>query len=115
MIEWLYLLEERPFSLNTHYFSDYQAKFFTYYKSCREKHANVTLMNGINLYKTHGANHQPNVAHILSGLANLGLAGVQPGDIAKLLPQDEFDTSLAIMADVRAYFQGGSLCIHLLL
>jgi hypothetical protein len=112
MIEWLCLLEERPYSLNTHYFSDYKAKFFAYYKACREKHANVTLMNGINLYKTHGASYQPNVANVMSGLANLGLTGVQPGDIAKLLPADEFDISLTIMADVRAYFQGRSRYLY---
>jgi hypothetical protein len=49
---------------------------------------------------------QTGMAKILAGLAELGVVGVKPEDIPKLLPPDQMEPALVIMADVRAYFQG---------
>lgn len=45
------------------------------------------------------------IAKVLSGLAEMGLPGIKPEDISKLLPPDRMEHALIIMADVRAYFQ----------
>lgn len=53
---------------------------------------------------------QPNgIAKILSGLAEVGISGVKPEDIPKLLPPDTMEPAMTIMAEVRAYFQGTDL------
>ena len=49
---------------------------------------------------------QTGMAKVLAGLAELGVVGVKPEDIPKLLPPDRMEPALVIMADVRAYFQG---------
>lgn len=46
------------------------------------------------------------IAKVLAGLAEMGINGVKPEDLPKLLPADKMEPALAIMADVRAYFQG---------
>ncbi|KJA28733.1 hypothetical protein HYPSUDRAFT_61585 [Hypholoma sublateritium FD-334 SS-4] len=48
---------------------------------------------------------QDAVKKVLSGLAEMGMEGVTEGDLPKLLPADGMEPALAIMADVRAYFQ----------
>lgn len=45
------------------------------------------------------------VKKALSALAELGI-NVQPEDLPKLLPADPMEAAIAIMASVRAYFQG---------
>jgi hypothetical protein len=45
---------------------------------------------------------------VITGLAEVGIISVVPGDIPKLLPPDPFEPALDIMADVRAYFQGNA-------
>jgi hypothetical protein len=47
------------------------------------------------------------VSKVLAGLVDIGMVGVQPEDLPKLLPSDEMEPALDIMADVRSYFQGG--------
>ena len=49
---------------------------------------------------------QDAVKKVLSGLAEMGMTGVTEDDLPKLLPADGMEPALAIMADVRAYFQG---------
>ncbi|KAF8161524.1 P-loop containing nucleoside triphosphate hydrolase protein [Crassisporium funariophilum] len=117
-IAWFIKLENRPFSLNTHYLSDYKSKFLAHYKGSREKYGRPNLMSLINSYSpaslTAGIlNKTPvgippqltGIAKILSGLAEIGLVGVKPEDLPKLLQADEMEPALTIMADVRAYFQ----------
>ena len=48
------------------------------------------------------------ISKVMSGLAEIGLIGVQAKDLAKLFKIDEMEPALEIMADVRAYFQGAS-------
>ncbi|KAL0955561.1 hypothetical protein HGRIS_001802 [Hohenbuehelia grisea] len=109
--------EDRPFTLNTHYLSSYKDKFLAFYKACRQKNTNQALMDTIREYKptptefynkTTGKLETPmptGIQKILSGLVDLGIIGVKPEDIAKLLPPDEMEAAIDIMAEVRAYFQ----------
>ncbi|KAK0199336.1 P-loop containing nucleoside triphosphate hydrolase protein [Desarmillaria ectypa] len=94
-IEWLVKLEARPYTLNTHYLSDYTEKFLAYYRGARGKQEHGSLAE-----IPSGA-----VDEILSGLSSVGIHGVEGPDLAKLLPADRMEASLKIMADVRAYFQ----------
>jgi hypothetical protein len=43
---------------------------------------------------------------VMAGLADLGFHGLTAADLAKLLPPDEMEPAINIMAEVRAYFQG---------
>lgn len=97
-IEWLVKLEALPYTLNTHYLSDYTEKFLAYYKGARSKQEHGALTSA--LESSHST-----VSEILSGLNTVGISGVQGEDLAKLLPADRMEASLRIMADVRAYFQ----------
>ncbi|KIY48836.1 hypothetical protein FISHEDRAFT_42554 [Fistulina hepatica ATCC 64428] len=114
-IEWLFELEQRPFTLNTHYLSDYKSKFLAHYKGIRRSGANASLMNAITNYKKQVGNAGNNrsvetrqtytIAKILSHLASLGVAGIDAPDLPRVLPPDEMEPAMIIMADVRAYFQ----------
>ncbi|KAJ7494128.1 P-loop containing nucleoside triphosphate hydrolase protein [Mycena latifolia] len=109
------LEEGGPFTLNEHYLADYKAKFLSYYKGAREKAQNATLAAAIDRYRGRSAPRVSEVydevpsfsgiAGVLSGLATIGLNGVDAEDLVKLLPPDRMDPALNIMSDVRAYFQ----------
>lgn len=121
-IAWILALEDRPFSLNTHYLADYKAKFLAYYKGAREQDRNADLSaaiktfspssSGSSVWRKARNNHEESsptgIAKILAGLSEVGIHGVRPDDLAKLLPPDRMEPALVIMADVRAYFQGTS-------
>ncbi|KAF7324988.1 hypothetical protein MKEN_00541200 [Mycena kentingensis (nom. inval.)] len=110
LIDKLIALEKpAPMTLNEHYLSDYKAKYLGRYRSARKKAANGT-------FSTHIGEHQPRsnallhspmttIESILGDLARIGLPGLKAEDLAKLLPTDEMEAALEIMADVRAYFQ----------
>ncbi|KAF7428945.1 hypothetical protein PC9H_008182 [Pleurotus ostreatus] len=119
-IKWLISLEARPFTLNEHYLSEYKDKFLSFYKAVRQSQRNPELLASINDHLTNPpkaavynrSGHvvtdavQPNgIAKILSGLAEVGILGVKPEDIPKLLPSDTMEPAMTIMAEVRAYFQ----------
>ena len=107
-IGWLLDLERRPRTLNDHYFSDYRDKFLAHYKGARQAGEHGDFIDRIRQYVPAGEGEDA-ISKILSGLVELGVAGVKPEDIPKLLPPDEMEPAIEIMADVRAYFQGGSL------
>ena len=117
-------LEDRPFSLNTHYLADYKDKFYSYYKGAREKDEKSDLMKLINNYrpssktvKSTSSSGEPapmGLAKVLTGLAEMGLAGIKPEDIPKLFPPDRMEPAIHIMSDVRAYFQGEAIFFSLL-
>ena len=44
--------------------------------------------------------------NIISNLATIGIHSIAAQDLSRLLPEDETDPALGIMAEVRAYFQG---------
>jgi hypothetical protein len=111
-VAWLLSLEDRPFSLNTHYLADYRDKFLAHYKGARDRDRDADLKTAIQAYTSP---HTPattisstGIAKVLAGLAEIGMHSVKPEDLAKLIPPDAMEPALVIMADVRAYFQGTS-------
>jgi hypothetical protein len=140
-IDWLLRLESRPFTLNSHYLSDYKDKFLSHYKGLRRQdlHATHNLMqkpsvpasiftrgtstgNMPDIFKFGNATvaapgssqfqsmesslTDEKVNAVMAGLADLGFHGLTATDLAKLLPLDEMEPAINIMAEVRAYFQG---------
>ena len=115
-ISWLFELEDWPFSLNTHYLSDYKSKFLAHYKGAREKYERNDIMGAIQLYKTSktradnfitsSPSQSTGIAKIMAGLAEIGMTGIKPEQLPRLLPADSMQPALVIMAEVRAYFQG---------
>ncbi|TFK45126.1 P-loop containing nucleoside triphosphate hydrolase protein [Crucibulum laeve] len=116
-INWLLDIENRPFSLNSHYLSDYKDKFLSLFKGTRREDRCSDLNAAISAYSPppliatrSGVPVQPQpqqtgIAKILSGLVEVGMLGIKPEDLPKLLPSDPMEPALVIMADVRAYFQ----------
>jgi hypothetical protein len=114
-ISWLFELEDWPFSLNTHYLSDYKNKFLAHYKGTREKYERLDIMSTIQSYNSsvnasvgsfQRSQSPTGVAKIMAGLAEIGMSGVVAEDLPRLLPSDSMEPALLIMAEVRAYFQG---------
>ncbi|KIK69970.1 hypothetical protein GYMLUDRAFT_151336 [Collybiopsis luxurians FD-317 M1] len=97
-IKWMLDLEFRPFTMNTHYLSDYREKFFSYYKACRDQNQSLgsSFLENTDSKQVH---------EVLAGLAGLGITGIKASDLIQLIPADEMEPALEIMADVRAYFQ----------
>ncbi|TFY61367.1 hypothetical protein EVJ58_g4550 [Rhodofomes roseus] len=108
---WLLELEQRPCTLNGHYYSDYRDKFVSHYRAYRSSSGSDSLLTELGKLKYSGSNvrnqteFQRNTAQVLSGLSAIGIAGVQATDLPKLLPPDPYEPALNIMACVRAYFQ----------
>jgi hypothetical protein len=112
-IGWLMNVEKRPYTLNTHYYSDYKDKFLSFYRGCREMGNNGQIMKNLQSYKPIVPNSystptpvQTGVAQVLSALPQIGITGTQAPDLAKLFAPDPMESALNIMAGVRAYFQG---------
>ncbi|KAF9442902.1 hypothetical protein P691DRAFT_797792 [Macrolepiota fuliginosa MF-IS2] len=92
-IDWLMKIQANPFTLNSHYLSDYKEKFLTYY--ARGFLGALGLKGG----------ESSDMTEALSLLAGLGFQGLKPEDLAKLFAKDAMEPALEIMATVRAYFQ----------
>ncbi len=113
-IKWLMSLESHPFTLNEHYLADYKDKFLSFYKAVRQSQRSPTLLAHINNHIIAPPQDNPfgnppqltGISKILSGLSEVGITGVKPEDIPKLLPPDTMEPAITIMAEVRAYFQG---------
>ncbi|EGO00516.1 hypothetical protein SERLA73DRAFT_71538 [Serpula lacrymans var. lacrymans S7.3] len=107
-IEWLLEVEKSPNTLNVHYYSDYKDKFLSFYKGRRndQSHGN-TLENLRSFRSVQGfpTTFESAVNKAISGLSDMGISGINPADLAKLLPVDPMEPALVIMAGVRAYFQ----------
>ncbi len=115
-------LEDRPYTLNTHYLGDYKHKFLNHYKTQRQQTAHSSVATALARYvppvsqfmrggrrRTIGIYSKPtneDVSAILAGCTRIGISGVKAADLGALLPHDEMEHALEIMADVRAYFQG---------
>ena len=100
-IQWILDLEGSPMTLNTDYFSDYRDKFLALYKGARDKNGVATQNWKLSVEPGKSAG----VQKVISSLAEIGL-NARPEDLPKLLPADPMEAAIAIMASVRAYFQG---------
>lgn len=130
-LNWLYQIEDLPFTLNQHYLTDYKSKFLTYYRETREDVVRGRVATQVKNYRDDPTSHTVNtygttskggrvltgtepsaVAKAMSALAEMGITGIRPEDLYKILPEDEMSPAMNIMADVRAYFQGTCLSIQ---
>lgn len=94
--------------MNEHYYSDYKAKFLSFYRGSIQKGPKgdrTALIQRLEA-ATQSATDLNAVGKVLTGLTELGLSGNQALDIARLAPPDPNEAALNIMAGVRAYFQG---------
>ncbi|THH09638.1 hypothetical protein EW145_g1875 [Phellinidium pouzarii] len=104
-LKWLLQIESRPFTLNTRYLAEYKSKFLAYYKTYRYKALNSTPLNRLQSYNS---GHRGDVDYIAEALVALNKAdfkNVKEYDLAKLLPEDDCESALEVMATVSAYFQ----------
>ncbi|KAG7091489.1 hypothetical protein E1B28_010520 [Marasmius oreades] len=99
-LQWLVKLEARPSTSNTHYFTDYRDKFLDFYHGLRQRDRNPQLIE-----MCLGNGQSLEVRNALSQLAGLGISELKPKDLQRLLPRDEMEPALKIMAEIRAYFQ----------
>ncbi|KAK0447310.1 P-loop containing nucleoside triphosphate hydrolase protein [Armillaria borealis] len=114
-IEWLVELESLPFTLNTHYLSDYTNKFLAHYKGARQRQDHGPVSSALTKYTppstqlsgkcSASTNPSISISEVLAGLSSIGIHSVKASDLAKLLPPDEMEDALKIMADVWGYFQ----------
>lgn len=91
-VEWLTRLEERPCTLDDHYYVEYRDKLMAHYKQWRQQDRNPLLIQTIaNFKKNPGSEDNPNpLAKILGGLDEMGMNTVAE-EIAKLLPPDPME------------------------
>ena len=118
-ISWIFELEDWPFSLNTHYLADYKSKFLAHYKGTRQKYERHDIMGAIKAYNNYDSSNPASstsassqiksITKIMTGLAAVGISGIEPEHLPRLLPSDRMEPALEIMAEVRAYFQGNCL------
>ncbi|KAF9036367.1 hypothetical protein BJ165DRAFT_1533196 [Panaeolus papilionaceus] len=115
-------MENKPFSLNTHYLEDYKNKFLTHYRAARQKYQQSNLLTQIqmlqNMRSTPAlaqetrkiatnkraesdpravtAPPQPTgLEKVLIGLAEMGMHGMKPEDLLRLVPPDAMDPLFA--------------------
>lgn len=100
---WLLEIEKRPRTLNSLYYADYRDKFLAHYHSARSNDSNSFVDN---------TSRPDLMSQVLSGLTELGIAGIKSSDLPKLLPSDPSEPALHIMAAVRAYFQGNVVVLY---
>ncbi|KAI0359461.1 hypothetical protein OH77DRAFT_1419958 [Trametes cingulata] len=106
-IQWFRDVEKRPRTLSEFYYSDYREKFLGHYKACRPKadQPGETFANRLETMMEHSSDFQRYINKALTGLTEIGIPGIHPTDLSKLLPPDPYDAAIDIMAGVRAYFQ----------
>jgi hypothetical protein len=110
-IESLLEEEKEPFTMNDHYFMDYHSKFLAHYREARLSATSHFIRN---LENRDDGDMMAAMSDTLCSLTKMGLEQADVSLLANLLPPDRMDPAIEIMADVRAYFQGSS-CILLLL
>ena len=101
-ISWLMEIETDPFTLNNHSMSDYKAKILTYYRRFRQDAIKNSHLHRTNMSRQE---YERITADALSHLVRLGYE-ISKQDLDRLLSPDKMEPALAVMASIRAYFQG---------
>ncbi|KAL5483041.1 hypothetical protein ACEPAI_8270 [Sanghuangporus weigelae] len=105
-LKWAMNFQERPFTLNHRYLADYKSKFMAYYKMFR---FNVLHREPMTYIQTFNSGRSVNyVSEVLSSLNKMNIKDVKALDLAKLLPEDDCEPALIMMAEVSAYYQVAS-------
>ena len=109
-------LEKTPHTNNRHYFSQYKEKFFGYYRQLWSQYSGKQVLKELNMQpynlrskETVTPEAKAGVEQTLKGLSRLGLTGIEPADLTRILPEGPQDQLLEVMARVQAYLQG-SFC-----
>ncbi|KAF8868930.1 P-loop containing nucleoside triphosphate hydrolase protein [Mucidula mucida] len=107
-VVWLHSLEDLPFTLNNHYLSDYARKFLSRYTGHRQRHLHGHVAQ-LERYKPPSpqseepsSNHQ--IKAVLTNLVALGFPAPKPVDLYRVLPPDEMEIALDIMANMPNVF-----------
>ncbi|KAJ3503460.1 hypothetical protein NLJ89_g8421 [Agrocybe chaxingu] len=104
-------IEEQPFTVDTRYLSSYRKKFMDHYAGERQRYDQTGLIAAISeAIRVEGRDSlggfpQRGVSKIMAGLSELGVSGLDVEALHNLLPTDEMEPALGIMAGVRSYFQ----------
>ena len=101
-------VEGLPFTLNHMYLKEYKAKFLAHYRDIRRRSKGQdAIVHRFQELNKVVATDRPNLELMnLTGiLQRFGLT-CSPNDLHRLLPEDELEPALDIIATVRAYFQG---------
>ncbi|CAA7260361.1 unnamed protein product [Cyclocybe aegerita] len=104
-------IEEQPFTVDTRYLSSYRKKFLDHYTGERQRYDQTGLIAAIaeairvEGHNSLGGSPQRGVSKIMAGLSELGVSGLDVEALRNLLPADEMEPALGIMAGVRSYFQ----------
>lgn len=100
-------VEGLPFTLNHMYLKEYKDKFLAHYRDIRQRSRGQDVI--IRRFQGSDALISTQLRNDIEDLTVLlrrfGLA-CTPADLPRLLPEDELEPALDIMATVRAYFQG---------
>ncbi|KAH7908274.1 P-loop containing nucleoside triphosphate hydrolase protein [Hygrophoropsis aurantiaca] len=104
-VHWLLALENRPTTLNEHYYADYKDKFLSYYKGNRGGNDLVQKLEAYEHPKSaYDTGFNLAVSKITSSLSEIGI-NIKPIEIPRILAADPMEPALGIMAGVRGYFQ----------
>lgn len=120
----LFNVEGLPFTLNHTYLQEYKDKFLQHYREIRRRSRGQDLIirrltgpgssepdpDEVRLQPIAQQNPESSskeLAILVGTLQKLGLP-CTPADLHRLLPDDECEPALDIMASVRAYFQGNT-------
>lgn len=100
-------VEGLPFTLNHTYLKEYKNKFLAHYRDIRQRSkGHDTIVRRLQEPEgTVAAPAHPKLADLTDLLQRFGLT-CTPKDLHRLLPEDELEPALDIIATVRAYFQG---------
>ncbi|KAH9007591.1 P-loop containing nucleoside triphosphate hydrolase protein [Lactarius deliciosus] len=94
--------EHEPFTLNTHYYTEYRSKFLGHYK----RHRLISTSDSRIIRNLDPDTCSPSMKATLDeAISSLTRLGLQSASLATLLPPDSMEPAITIMADVRAYFQ----------
>jgi len=110
-IDSLLQCESQPFTQNEEFFLSYRTRLLRRYKIIhRQSRGEDTIVKALNLHNPSSSlgvdsNSWQYINNVLTNLSYLGISGLQAKDLARVLPDDDMDPALGIMAEVRAYFQ----------
>ena len=100
-------VEGLPFTLNHMYLKEYKDKFLSHYRDIRRRSMGQdTIVH--RLQEPEGilaTQPRPELVDLTALLQRFGLT-CTPKDLHRLLPEDDLEPALDIIATVRAYFQG---------
>ena len=95
---------------------DYKAKFGSRYRArwLEDRSGSDDVVKTLQNLKTSGQSMSQSAAlkNGLAFLSNLGVHVENPMEFTKLLPRDDYEDSLEIMSQVRAYFHGAHSNLH---